>query len=102
MTVEDVDRALRPGLMLAGLAVGIQSLWLSFVYLWPIAWLIPAALALALLPVKRARSFRIGVAAAACGALVAVLTMAILLAAGPDRAVPPPTAVPSTSQSPDV
>lgn len=69
----------RPTPMLVGLFVGIQSLALCFLYLWPIAWVFPAILGAATYPWVRTRQFALGSFAAACGAAVAALTEFILV-----------------------
>lgn len=70
----------RPVPLLLGLLVGTLTLALSAGYYWPLAAVFPLVLVAVTVPPKRTRTFGLGALAAACGAVVAVLTLWVLLA----------------------
>ncbi|MCB0939542.1 MAG: hypothetical protein KDB72_04795 [Mycobacterium sp.] len=65
--------------LLVGTLGGCVSLGLCFYWFWGIAWLIPGLAAAGLTPWQQTRCIGIGFAAAALGALVAVVTVVSII-----------------------
>lgn len=68
----------KPISLLLGLFAGTLTITLCFGYFWPFAWVFPGILGAATYPWARTRQFGLGAFAAACGAVVAVVTGMIL------------------------
>lgn len=72
-----------PVLLLTGLFAGCTTLALSFVMLWPFAWIFPAILGAVTYPFVPMRQFAIGSFAAAFGAAIGALTEMVLIVVWP-------------------